>query len=1277
MPKIEYPPQLPVSIEVDRIKKTIAANPVTIIAGETGSGKTTQLPKICLELGYQRIAHTQPRRIAARSVASRIREELQSTDLAQADWVGYKVRFSDTVSANTRVKLMTDGMLLAEIRSSSILKEYDVIIIDEAHERSLNIDFLLGFLRRLLLKRNDLKVIITSATIDHQRFSEHFDNAPVLEITGRNFPVTLHYVDPTVQADLTIGERIKRVINTILVQEPTYSATDRPARDILAFFSGERDIRAVSQYLRQQMADKVDVLPLYARLGNAEQNRVFSPGSRRRIVLATNVAETSLTVPNIGYVIDTGLVRMSRYSARSKMQRLPIEPISQASANQRSGRCGRIGPGVCYRIYTEDDFLSRSEFTEPEIQRTHLASVILQLHTLKLGSFEAFPFIDRPDSRYVNDGYQLLEELGALQNRQYVTPMGRQLARIPLDPRLGRVVLEAVQRGCLREALIITSALSVQDPRDIPAGKSDAAVQIHQQWFDERSEFIAYLKLWETIEESYEERTRKAFSKWCKKQVLSELRIREWRDLHRQLKLSAQSLKLAFNDPVPVKNIDYASLHLSLLVGFLHNVAQRESPSANSATKKSPNDAEKAAQRAKMERHQYLGVRNRKLSIFPGSTLKKKCFPWIMSAEIIETQRVYAHRIAQIEPRWIEQLAAAWLKKSYSEPHWSKKRGQVIALEQATFYGLLVYAGRRVHYAPIDAVKTREIFIQEALVAQQLNEYRGRPLPFYQHNKKLRAEVEQLEDKRRRRNILVDDQNLYDFYSHRLPKNILQQSDLDNWVKREGDKILWMQRCDLMTDNADEITQEAYPKQISFEGQSFRLSYKFEPGDIADGVTLTVPMPLLPVLNPQRLEWLVPGLLSAKCEALLRALPKAKRKNFVPVPNYVRAFLQAHTRPEGSLLASLSKFLWSMTGVRIDENDWRMSALEPVHFFYCQVMNASGEVVQTGRNVSQLANALQADVRELVSNAVTSSDTMSRTIPGTMSDTMDAYAKDEPPIHYNWAFPDLSRQVQRTVVGQTVTLYPALQDEGQGVKLVMLPSSAEQTAVMPRGLQRLFVLAMQEKVKYVKKTYRKSLDQLALNLFVGQRREELFLDMVDAVVFRLFIEKQPLIFEKAVYQQRVSQLSPDFIERFQGLITVLMQIAGEVRSVKSGLKVAGKPAYLEALNDIKGQQARLFSNHFIRDTPYTWLTRYPAYLKAIVYRLERLSDQAGKDRQLMVQYQQLVDKSQKWIKKLPEQDDRRKEVIWWFEELRISLFAQSIGTAMPVSEKRIEKFLVH
>ncbi len=933
VPTIRYDDNLPIAAKRDEIKKLLSEHQVLIIAGETGSGKTTQLPKICLELGrgqHGQIAHTQPRRIAARSVAARVAEEL-ATPLGGL--VGYQVRFEDQSDSNTLVKLMTDGILLAETQHDRFLERYDTIIVDEAHERSLNIDFLLGFLKTLLPRRPDLKVIITSATIDLERFSEHFDKAPIIEVSGRTYPVDTWYRPLTseqdeegnsVEEDLSVDQAIIATLDEIAHFE---RSNGKSPGDVLVFLPGEREIRDAADMLRKAQLKHTEILPLYARLSPAEQQRIFQSHPGRRVVLATNVAETSLTVPGIRYVIDSGTARISRYSYRAKVQRLPIEAVSQASANQRKGRCGRVEPGICVRLYSEEDFNARPAFTDPEILRTNLAAVILQMLHLRLGAIDAFPFIEPPDGKAITDGFNLLQELSAVTRDNQLTPMGRQLARLPVDPRLGRMLLEAAQQGSLQEVLIVASALSVQDPRERPPERQQAADQAHAQWKDADSDFAALVNLWRGFEEQRLALTASPLRNWCRKNFLNYLRLREWRDAHRQLGLICRDLQLTVNkDPA-----DHPRMHKAILSGLLSQIGQ------------------------KTEEGDYLGARQRRFWIHPSSGIGRKRPQWLMAAELMETTKLYARMVAKIEPDWIEPLARHLVKTNHFEPHWEKKRGQVVAFEQVTLYGLIIIGRRPVHFGPVDPVASRELFIREGLVRGEIQS-RARCLSA---NRELLEQLDALEAKARRRDILADEETLYAYYDARVPAQIHQTATFDSWYKVTSQKdphLLIMRAEDVLAREASEVTAAQYPDTLRLGDLTLALSYHFEPNHARDGVTLTVPAPLLPSLPGERLEWLVPGLIEAKCIALVRNLPKALRKNFVPVPDFVKAALQRMTFAEGSLPQALGRELLRMTGARVSDEAWAESEqqVESHLRMNLEVLDGAGKFLGEGRDLAEL-----------------------------------------------------------------------------------------------------------------------------------------------------------------------------------------------------------------------------------------------------------------------------------------------------------------------------------
>ena len=1021
VPKVRYDQALPVVDRRDDIASAIRDHQVVVIAGETGSGKTTQLPKICLEVGrgvHGIIGHTQPRRLAARSVANRIAEELQ---VSLGEQVGYQVRFTDHGNENTLVKLMTDGILLAEVQNDRFLNRYDTIIIDEAHERSLNIDFLLGYLKLLLPKRPDLKLIITSATIDVERFSKHFNDAPVIEVSGRTYPVDVHY-RPMEDLELEGRDADQRLQQSILaslneIQDQERSGKGGPLGDVLVFLSGEREIRETAKFLRDAKLRHTEILPLYARLSAAEQNRIFQSHAGRRVILSTNVAETSLTVPGIRYVIDPGTARISRYSVRSKVQRLPVEPVSQASANQRKGRCGRVADGICFRLYSEEDFLGRPEFTDAEILRTSLAAVILQMLRLGLGDIAAFPFVDAPDSKAINDGFKLLEELGAVNDNRRMTRIGRQLGQLPVDPRMARMLVEANTNGALNELLIITSAMAIQDPRERPAEKQQAADQRHREHFHEDSDFMTYVQLWNTYEEQRQELSQNQLRKYCKQNFLSFMRMREWRDLHRQLALACKDLGFRLNDEAA----SYADVHKSLLSGLLSHLGSKD------------------------EEADYMGARNRRFYLFPASTLFKRKPKWVITGELVETSRLFARTNAKIEPQWIEPLAGHLVKRNYFEPHWEKKRAQVVAYEQVILFGLIIIGRRRVNYGVIDPVVSREIFIREALVEGHYQSGGA----FQKHNLGLIGEVDELEAKSRRRDILVDPETLYSFYDERLPENIHNGAGFEKWRKtaeKEQPQLLYLTKEYLMKHDADQVTENKYPDRFRWEGLELPLTYHFEPGAVDDGVTLTLPVQALRLLPKHRLEWLVPGMLYDKCVALVRALPKPVRKNFVPVPDYVKGALEAMSICDEPLTDILGHHLHRMAGVRILEDQWSTGNLDPHLLMNYRLLDENGKLLGQGRDLTRLKEKFsdysQDSVRKLTGSSLEQEG-----------------LKD-------WTCGELPQEITRKVGGLVLKTYPALVDNKNSVAVKLFEDRGMAESENRKGLARLFQFKLSNQLKF-------------------------------------------------------------------------------------------------------------------------------------------------------------------------------------------------------------------
>jgi len=1234
VPVIRYDDSLPIAAKRDEIKKALAENQVLVIAGETGSGKTTQLPKICLELGrgsHGLIAHTQPRRIAARSVAARVAEEL-GTPLGGL--VGYQVRFEDQSDANTLVKLMTDGILLAETQHDRFLERYDTIIVDEAHERSLNIDFLLGYLKTLLHRRPDLKLIITSATIDLERFSKHFDGAPIIEVSGRTYPVDTWYRPLTseqdeegnqVEDDLTVDQAILATLDEIAHHE---RSEGKGPGDVLVFLPGEREIRDAAEILRKAQLRHTEILPLYARLSPAEQQRIFQTHTGRRVVLSTNVAETSLTVPGIRYVIDTGTARISRYSYRAKVQRLPIEAVSQASANQRKGRCGRVEPGICIRLYSEEDFNGRPAFTDPEILRTNLAAVILQMLHLRLGDIDAFPFIEPPDGKAISDGFNLLQELSAVNRENQLTPLGRQLARLPIDPRLGRMLLEGARQGSLQEVLIVASALSVQDPRERPPERQQAADQAHAQWKDVDSDFAALVNLWRGFEEQRQELTASPLRNWCRKNFLNYLRLREWRDAHRQLALICRELQLTVNK----EPSDYQKMHKAILSGLLSQIGQ------------------------KTEEGDYQGARQRRFWVHPSSGIGRKRPQWLMAAELVETTKLYARMVAKIEPDWIEPLAGHLVKKNHFEPHWEKKRGQVVAYEQITLYGLILVGRRPVHYGPIDPVTSRELFIREGLVGGEIQS-RAKCLAA---NKRLLEELDELEAKARRRDILADEETLYAFYEARLPAEIHQTATFDSWYRMGSQKdanLLIMREEDVLAREASEVTAAQYPDSLQVGELRLPLTYHFEPGHPRDGVTVRVPAPLLPSLPGERLEWLVPGLLEAKCVALVRSLPKALRKNFVPVPDFVKAALARMTFGQGALPQALGQELLRMTGARVSDEAWAesISLVEGHLRMNIEVVDGEGKFLGEGRDLAELTARFAAASQAAL--AVPRND------------------KTEQPVQAK-AFSEVKQTAQQKIAGLSMTVYPALVEENGSVREGRFSTQAEAEFQHRRALQRLLLQQLAEPAKFLRGKL-PGLTELGLLYRELGRVEALVEDILLASLDTCILEGEAsLPRDGAALAGLAERKRGSWAEHAERLARQTLEVLKLWHGLQKRFKGKIDLSQAVALNDIKQQLANLVYPGFVRETPNAWFKELPRYLKAVELRLEKLGSQVQKDRvwsgelsNLWTQYKARADKH--------AQEGKRDEQLtlyrWLLEEYRVSLFAQQLGTKVPISDKRLSK----
>ncbi|GAA0784579.1 ATP-dependent RNA helicase HrpA [Marinobacterium sediminicola] len=1235
----EYP-DLPVSERRQELLKVIADNQVVVIAGETGSGKTTQIPKLCLELGlgcYGVIGHTQPRRLAARTVASRIAEELK-TPLGER--VGYQVRFHDQVSDNTQVKLMTDGILLAETQHDRFLEQYEVLIIDEAHERSLNIDFLLGYIKRILPRRPDLKVIITSATIDLERFSQHFDNAPVIEVSGRTYPVEtlyrpLHEMEAEDEKAVDLQQGILAAVDE-LIEIDRAKQSGGPG-DILVFLPGEREIRETADSLRKAQLRDTEIIPLYARLSLAEQNRVFHENRKagRRIVLSTNVAETSLTVPGIRYVIDPGVARISRYSYRSKVQRLPVEAISQASANQRAGRCGRVAPGVCIRLYSEEDFLARPEFTDAEIRRTNLAAVILQMLQLKLGDIREFPFVDPPDTRLINDGYKLLEELGAVDDRRGITQIGRQLARLPVDPRIARMVIEASKQGALREVLVIASALSVQDPRERPHDKRQAADQKHKEYADEESDFMTLLNLWQLWHEQREELSQSQLRRWCQKQFLSFMRLREWRDVHRQLLLSVRDLGLKEN----TEPAEYPVVHKSLLAGLLSHIG------------------------FKQEKGEYLGARNRRFKIFPASGVFKKAPKWVMAAELLETSQLFAHQVARIEPEWIEPLAKHLVKRSWMEPHWEKKRAQVVATEQVSLFGVIIVPRRRVNYGGIDPVVSHEIFIRSALVE---GEYQTQA-PFFAHNRQLLESVAALEDKSRRRDLLVDEEQLYRFYAERLDKlngsHVVNGKGFEHWrkqVEQDDAEALFMRQEDILQRGTEHVSGSLYPDVLSIDGVDLPLSYHFEPGAKDDGVTLELPLALLRIAPLQRLEWLVPGMLEEKVVAILKGLPKQLRKHFVPVPNYAEAFCNAVVFAEGDLYEALSLQLLRMTGTKVTVEALRAVVLEEHHLFNLRLRDDRNQVIGSGRDWELLNRRFGVQAEEALQS-------------GPSEQWGQANLTD-------WSFGELPESIHlRQAGGIEVEAWPALIDRKDSVELKVLPSSEMAHHETLRGVARLLLLSLPaQQVKYLRRDIPRLNESLILagKLFERKALEDDALVLAAQRAASLSVDNLPR--NKEAFEQQRELMRANIADELEKLGRFIYACHQSVHRINKQLNGRINLQAVPVLNDIKQQLAELMHKHYLVESDQAWLQEFPRYLQGIEIRLDKYQRDL---RQQCLWSEQLAQFRQQYLKKLQEhvaRNERPEGLVrfrWLLEEYRVSLFAQQLGTRESVSEKRLKQAL--
>jgi len=1222
-PAIAYDDELPVSAKRGEIAEAIVKNQVVIVCGETGSGKTTQLPKICLELGrgaHGLIGHTQPRRIAARATATRIAQELKS-ELGRA--VGFKIRFTDRVSPDSYIKLMTDGILLAETQGDPQLRQYDTLIIDEAHERSLNIDFLLGYLKHLLPKRPELKVIVTSATLDADRFSKHFNDAPVIEVSGRLYPIEMRWRPPADNVDLP---------------DAIVDAVDECHRngpgDVLVFLPGEREIREAAEALRKHHPPGTELLPLYARQSAQEQQRVFAPAKGRRVVLATNVAETSLTVPGIRYVVDSGLARVKRYSHRNKVEMLQVEDIARSAANQRAGRCGRVMSGVCIRLYGEDDFAKRPAHTEPELLRSSLAGVILRMKSLQLGEVEAFPFLDKPLPRMIADGYQLLEELGAVNDERELTQSGRELAKLPLDPRIGRMILAARDGHCLREMLVIAAALSVQDPRERPPEQAGTADQAHAKWRgdeqQQRSEFLAWLNLWKAFDAEWTHESQRKQRDWCRRNFLNYMRMREWREVHAQLHTLCGEHSWRENE----KPATFDLIHKALLAGLLGNVGLKSE-----------------------EEGHYLGARGIRFWPHPGSALAKKAGRWIVAAELVETTRLYARCLAKIEPEWLEEVGAHLLRRHVYDPHWEKKSGQVRAWERGTLHGLMLYAKRPVTYSRIDPALARELLIREGLVQGELPEEFTRHARFFQHNRRLVRDIEQLEHKTRRQDVLVDEDLIFAFYDAQIPAEVVDVASFERWRKdaeKAEPKRLYLTREQLMRHDAAGVTSERFPPQMEIHGQRYPLSYHFEPGTEDDGVTLTVPVAALNQVPALRCEWLVPGLLEQKAAQFVKTLPQKYRHRLQPVDDFVAAFAEEAHAADEPFLRALTRAAEEKMQLKLPLDVFR-SEMVPAHFFMnFRTVDEHGRMLGQSRNLQELRSRFAAKIEQTFARAEMKEESADAALQGLTS----------------WSFGELPEIMEVKAGGRTVNGFPALVDEGDTVALRVLDTPEKAAAAHRRGLRRLFALELREQVKFVEKSLPR---ELGLLFMPWGTEAELKTQIIAATLERTcMLEPLPAGAEafakrKDEARARISLVAQE-IARLVGAI--LMEHAALQK------KLAQLKALPAVAEDIKAQCAELLPKGFVEAMPFERLAHFPRYLKAASLRVDKLRADPARDARLAQEFAALYkpwERERLARRKSGAPDPWLEDFRWLLEELRVALFAQELKTPTPVSAKRLQK----
>ena len=1279
---ITYPPDLPVSERRDEILSAIRDNQVVIIAGATGSGKTTQIPKMCLELGRTSIAHTQPRRIAARAVAERIAEEL---GVELGGLVGYQVRFTDQASVETEVKVMTDGILLNALQRDRLLSNYDTIIIDEAHERSLNIDFLLGYLKQILPHRPDLKVIITSATIDPESFAEHFGGAPIIEVSGRTYPIEIRYrplIQDKVSSDDVDDDELADDKN-IATAVPEHSARDyldgiisalneldkEAPGDVLVFLSGETEIRDAQEAIEGHIAAGrmkagTEVLPLYGRLSAADQHKVFEPskvpGLRKRIILATNVAETSLTVPGIKYVIDAGTARISRYSPRAKVQRLPIEAISQASANQRSGRCGRTSEGIAIRLYSEEDFERRPEFTDPEILRTNLASVILQAASLGLGDISQFPFLQTPDSRGVKDGIDLLKELGAIQTKSSstkLTKIGHDLARLPIEPRFARMVLESRHHGVTREVMAIVAGLTIQDPRERPLEKRPQADLSHARFTDPTSDFLTLLNLWNYLEEKQKELSSSAFRRMCKAEFLNYLRVREWNDVYRQLKTLTKPLGLSLGEP----KIDPDGIHKSLLSGLLSHIGLKQVSDNKLGNKYNDKNSPRKQQ------HEYLGARNQKFVIFPGSALAKKPPAAVMSAELVETSRLFARTNAAIDPSWAEKIAGELCKRSYSEPHWEKNQGAVVAYERVTLYGVTLVAHRRMQYSRIDPELCRELFIRHALVDGEWDSKQA----FDRSNRALRRQLEELEERSRRRDILADDEVVFAFYDQRIPADVFSTRTFEGWWKKAratNPDLLTMQRSDLLEESEAEHDENEFPSEWAFGDQRLKLTYRFEPGSEDDGVTVEIPLPLLARLEQEAFEWLVPGLRLELITGLIKTLPKNIRRQVVPAADWAtKAVATLPEKPEGSVLVAVAQTLQRLSGALISAQDFDPERLPDHLRMTYRVISSTGKRLGTDKNLTKLQRGLAERTRDAIAEVA------ERVTSPLERDNLTS-----------WDFDELPRTVDAQHGGNTVRAYPALVVSHPGttkqeVNIRLLATEADQKREHPQGTRALVIAAIPSPAKYVQEHLTAN-EKLILTQSPYPSLGALIADAIGASVDNVLFSMRDdgMIFQKAEFETLRDRVQGAIMDNIFDAVSQTARILSAAKEAHKAMAQASPMTFLAQLTEEKAHLEQLIRPGFIGEVGLTRLPRILVYIKAITMRIQRMIEDSGRDRTASVELTQALTLYETAGGKIPLAPHSPPHIVrarWMLEEFRVSLFAQSLGTAEPISLQRIKKVL--